>query len=148
MAVGPTGWLRRARRRVRHGATAPRAEALPTRRVGRAASAGAGCELFSVKVRDPALGLVAALSVFVVLIAPFVGSAGWDGADDESRAAARFILTELRIPRVLLAAAAGGALALAGVAFQALFRNPLATPYTLGVASGASFGRCWRSSAV
>jgi iron complex transport system permease protein len=41
---------------------------------------------------------------------------------------------------VLLAAAVGAALALAGVAFQAVFRNPLADPYLLGAASGAGFG--------
>lgn len=44
----------------------------------------------------------------------------------------------LRVPRTLLAAAAGASLAVGGVVFQALFRNPLAEPYTLGVASGAS----------
>lgn len=44
----------------------------------------------------------------------------------------------LRVPRALLAACAGAGLALSGVVLQALFRNPLATPYTLGIASGAS----------
>ncbi len=45
-----------------------------------------------------------------------------------------------RFDRTLLAVFAGGGLALAGLVFQAMFRNPLATPYTLGIASGASFG--------
>ena len=45
-----------------------------------------------------------------------------------------------RLPRVLAAALVGGALASAGVVFQALFRNPLASPDTLGVSSGAAFG--------
>lgn len=44
----------------------------------------------------------------------------------------------LRVPRTLMAACAGAGLAVGGVIFQTLFRNPLATPYTLGVASGAS----------
>jgi iron complex transport system permease protein len=44
----------------------------------------------------------------------------------------------LRVPRALLAACAGAGLAISGVILQALFRNPLATPYTLGIASGAS----------
>jgi iron complex transport system permease protein len=44
----------------------------------------------------------------------------------------------LRVPRTLLAACAGAGLAISGVVLQALFRNPLATPYTLGIASGAS----------
>ena len=50
------------------------------------------------------------------------------------------IYAELRIPRALLAALAGGGLAMGGMAFQALFRNALATPFTLGVSSGAALG--------
>ena len=50
------------------------------------------------------------------------------------------ILTEVRLPRVTLGFVAGAALATAGMAFQALFRNALATPYTLGVSAGASLG--------
>ncbi len=50
------------------------------------------------------------------------------------------ILMQLRLPRALLALWTGGALALAGVLFQALLRNALATPYTLGVSGGASLG--------
>src|SRR5687767_3733380 len=50
------------------------------------------------------------------------------------------ILTELRLPRVTLGFLAGAALATAGMAFQAVFRNALATPYTLGVSAGASLG--------
>ncbi|MDR2345260.1 MAG: iron ABC transporter permease [Planctomycetaceae bacterium] len=46
----------------------------------------------------------------------------------------------LRFNRVLVAMAAGGGLAMGGLVFQSLFRNPLATPYTLGIASGASLG--------
>ena len=45
-----------------------------------------------------------------------------------------------RLPRVLVAALVGGSLAAAGVVFQALFRNPLASPDTLGVSSGAALG--------
>ena len=50
------------------------------------------------------------------------------------------ILFALRLPRVLTAAALGGLLGVAGVAFQALLRNPLADPYVLGVSGGASLG--------
>ncbi len=46
----------------------------------------------------------------------------------------------LRAPRVVQAALSGASLALAGVVLQALFQNPLASPFTLGVASGASLG--------
>jgi iron complex transport system permease protein len=56
----------------------------------------------------------------------------------ESTAAA--ILWQLRLPRVLLGLLGGGILALAGLAFQSLFRNPLAEPYTLGVAGGSALG--------
>lgn len=50
------------------------------------------------------------------------------------------IFWSLRVPRVLAAFLAGAGLAISGMTFQALFRNPLATPFTLGVASGAALG--------
>lgn len=50
------------------------------------------------------------------------------------------ILMRVRIPRVLLAAMVGAALASSGVIFQALLRNPLADPYILGISSGAGLG--------
>lgn len=50
------------------------------------------------------------------------------------------VIFEMRLPRVVLAMLVGGGLSAAGLAFQSLFANPLATPDTLGVASGASFG--------
>ncbi|NQT52561.1 iron ABC transporter permease, partial [bacterium] len=55
-------------------------------------------------------------------------------------ASAATVLFDVRLPRVCLAVAVGASLALAGVAMQALFRNPLASPYVLGVSSGAAFG--------
>ncbi len=51
-----------------------------------------------------------------------------------------FVFWKLRAPRALMAALAGAGLALAGGAYQALLRNALATPYTLGVASGGALG--------
>jgi len=53
---------------------------------------------------------------------------------------ARLILMEIRLPRILLAALVGYALALGGVVFQAVLRNPLADPFILGVSSGSAFG--------
>ena len=50
------------------------------------------------------------------------------------------IILEVRLPRVILAGLVGGALALAGATYQGLFRNPLADPYLIGVAQGASLG--------
>jgi len=50
------------------------------------------------------------------------------------------ILLQLRVTRTLLALLAGGALSLAGSLFQAMLRDALATPYTLGITGGASLG--------
>ncbi len=50
------------------------------------------------------------------------------------------IIWQIRLPRVLLAALVGSSLALSGAAYQGVFRNPLADPYLLGVASGAGLG--------
>ena len=50
------------------------------------------------------------------------------------------IVLLIRLPRALLAAVCGAALALAGAVFQAVFRNPLADPYILGASSGAALG--------
>lgn len=67
-----------------------------------------------------------------ILAAQFSGQSF---AGDPSLAA---ILLEVRLPRVVLAALTGAALATAGAALQGLFRNPLADPYLVGVSSGAS----------
>lgn len=53
---------------------------------------------------------------------------------------AGIIFLELRLPRALLAAAVGAALAVAGAGFQGFFRNPLADPYIIGASSGAALG--------
>ena len=50
------------------------------------------------------------------------------------------ILLQIRLPRIALAGLVGAALAVAGATYQGVFRNPLADPYLLGVASGASLG--------
>lgn len=59
--------------------------------------------------------------------------AGCDGA-------AADIVRDLRLPRIILSAAAGMGLALSGVVMQAMFRNPMASPYIMGISSGASLG--------
>ena len=53
---------------------------------------------------------------------------------------AEVIVMDLRLPRVLSAMLVGAGLAVAGVTFQGLLRNPLADPYVLGTASGAALG--------
>ncbi|MGD0780703.1 MAG: iron chelate uptake ABC transporter family permease subunit [Dehalococcoidales bacterium] len=50
------------------------------------------------------------------------------------------IVLDIRLPRILLAGLVGSALAIAGATYQGLFRNPLADPYLIGVAQGASLG--------
>src|SRR5262249_55464702 len=90
-----------------------------------------------------ALGLLAAV---VFLVSLLVGSSGISaermaaallGGGDE---AARSVMAAVRLPRTLAAFGVGSLLALAGVLLQALFRNPLADSYVLGVSGGAAIG--------
>ncbi len=91
------------------------------------------------------LGLLA-LATGLALLAGLAGGAArlpvarwlaaWSGGDPFARS----VLLEIRLPRAFGAAVLGGALALAGGAFQALLRNPLADPYVLGVSGGAALG--------
>lgn len=93
------------------------------------------------------LGIVMALLVlnlFALLTSLGVGSGGYEyfikvltgNADDT----ATKIVLDYRLPRYLMAVIAGASLSASGCAMQAMFRNPLAEPYVLGVASGASVG--------
>ncbi len=86
--------------------------------------------------------LAAIFLLLAIVLAVSLGSARIDllGALDGSDAVSRQILIHARLPRIALAVLTGASLSLAGVAFQALLRNPLATPYTLGISSGSSFG--------
>jgi iron complex transport system permease protein len=93
--------------------------------------------------RRSVLPLLLAGSVAVLVCAPFIGprlidvSAVFAPQPDDPAA---MIFWDIRLPRVCLAWAAGAGLAVAGLVFQAMFRNVLATPFTLGVSSGASLG--------
>ncbi len=86
------------------------------------------------------LGLaLAAASVCLVVVGLGVGSTGWEPiVAGQGQAAA--IVWEIRLPRSLGAWLAGALLALGGALAQGLFRNPLADPYLLGSATGASLG--------
>ncbi|MBR1769877.1 MAG: iron ABC transporter permease [Bacteroidales bacterium] len=55
----------------------------------------------------------------------------------------KFILFNLRLPRVLMCLVSGASLAVCGTCYQAVFKNPLSDPYILGVSSGASLGACF-----
>src|SRR5579863_78615 len=92
------------------------------------------------------LFVLAALAAAVFCIALLAGSSGGGvrgslaaltGAGDP---ATRTVLLAVRLPRVLAAFGVGSLLALSGVLLQALFRNPLADPYVLGVSGGAAVG--------
>jgi iron complex transport system permease protein len=90
-----------------------------------------------------ALPLLLLAALVALTAAPFVGveRLPWSAVLDlAGREPAGRIFWLLRVPRVLAAFLAGAGLAAAGAAFQAIFRNPLATPYTLGVSGGAAFG--------
>ncbi len=82
-------------------------------------------------------------SCLVLLLTPFLGInalsfqdilAGQEGIKEYK------IFWQIRMPRVLVAFLAGGTFAVCGMALQAIFRNPLVSPFTLGVSAGASFG--------
>jgi iron complex transport system permease protein len=86
------------------------------------------------------------LAVLACVLAPLVGSTPINlrRALDPSLPFATNVDAQIlfiaRLPRVLAGALVGAALASSGVVFQALLRNPLATPFTLGVSAGASLG--------
>ena len=87
------------------------------------------------------VGPCAAICLAVLLVAPWIGSTGvtWRnvlaGVSPD-----REIFIVARLPRVLFGAVVGGSLAMAGVLFQAILRNSLADPFTLGISTGSSFG--------
>ncbi|SIS53981.1 iron complex transport system permease protein [Corynebacterium appendicis CIP 107643] len=94
-------------------------------------------------MRNPKiLGAVAALVlVAAILLSLPLGSSGISLFHlDELSALQRSVLTDLRLPRVLMAACVGAILAVCGVAMQAITHNDLADPYLLGISSGASTG--------
>jgi iron complex transport system permease protein len=112
-----------------------------------------GCERVRMPGSKTAYGTAArgllvllALAAAVFLAALLIGSSGISpsralaalaGTGDE---ATRSVLLGVRLPRVLAAFGVGSLLALSGVLLQALFRNPLADPYVLGVSGGAAVG--------
>lgn len=84
--------------------------------------------------------LLALLPIVLLIVAAStcLGPQWLDWREISAGERAADVFWRLRVPRTLLGAVAGAGLALGGVIFQTVFRNPLATPYTLGVAGGAS----------
>ena len=94
------------------------------------------------------MSLFAAAFCAAALLLPFVGPFGLDfGACARGEEPDWSILVQLRLSRTLLGLFAGGALSLAGTLFQAMLRDALATPYTLGISAGASLGAVRRDLA-
>jgi len=87
-----------------------------------------------------AITMLFTIVVLSVLIGLYVGYQPLDVAALKNDPIARAVFFRLRMPRVLMAGIVGSSLALVGAALQALFRNPLADPFTLGVTGGASLG--------
>lgn len=88
------------------------------------------------------LALAAIISLFVgpIAISPWSTAELLLGDSTALTSTERMILLELRLPRMFTAILVGGSLGIAGVGFQALFRNQLADPYIIGASSGAAFG--------
>lgn len=82
--------------------------------------------------------IVAAMALGSVLLSPREVLRALVDPDSTERGVVT-IVRQVRIPRTVAALLAGAALAIAGTQMQAVFRNPLADPYVLGVTSGASF---------
>ncbi len=94
---------------------------------------GRGAAFWTVILASLAVTLLAPLAGPQAIGLPALLHPGASGVEGE-------IFWRIRVPRVCTSFLAGSSLAAGGLAFQALFRNPLATPFTLGVASGASLG--------
>jgi len=79
------------------------------------------------------------LSLFLVLLAPFFGQVPIGLNDIHNTTSVKYqIFWDIRVPKVILAFLTGGILSLGGLIFQSVFKNPMGTPFTLGVASGAT----------
>ena len=79
------------------------------------------------------------LALLLLAIAPFFGQIALPLSSLlESDSMEHKVFFDIRLPRVLLSFLVGGILALGGLIFQTVFRNPMSTPFTLGVASGAT----------
>ena len=100
----------------------------------------------SAEPRTTAVRLWRALALLILVLLAAAALGVWAGSRTIDFAAlrsdplARTLFFRLRLPRVVMAALIGSSLAMAGAALQALFRNPLAEPATLGVSGGGAVG--------
>src|ERR1700734_4562771 len=87
-----------------------------------------------------AISILFFVLIVCVVVGLAVGSQRIDFASLFSDSFSRTLFFRLRLPRVLMGLVIGASLAVSGGALQALFRNPLADPYTLGVSGGGALG--------
>lgn len=87
-----------------------------------------------------ALVVTGAIFFASLILGASLGATNLSWADLGSDETTRTIFFRIRLPRVLVGALVGAALAIAGVTFQTLLRNPLADPFILGVSGGAAAG--------
>ncbi|OGI08248.1 MAG: hypothetical protein A2Y40_08230, partial [Candidatus Margulisbacteria bacterium GWF2_35_9] len=80
------------------------------------------------------------IALVSVLLTPFLGVKNLSIEQIINNPQYMYVFLHYRIPRVLLGFVVGAVLSSAGLIFQSIFSNPLATPYTLGIASAASLG--------
>jgi len=94
-----------------------------------------------MKPKKPMTAIMLLIAFAVVIGAPFFGPSTITLRDVFSPESILYkIFWEMRLPRVLVGFLVGAALAMSGMSFQAIFRNPLATPFILGISAGASLG--------
>ena len=99
-----------------------------------------GDSMFLMKRPTLMVILLSMLTIAACIVCPMIGIKWISPLNIMHDNDLRFVFLTIRIPRTLVALFAGGGLAVAGMIYQAIFRNPLADPYTLGVSSGASLG--------
>ena len=97
-------------------------------------------KLFMIRSYRLIFSLLIIFTLFSLVIMPIIGINDISFPDLFSTKTGQQIFFDLRLPRIIFAYLVGFSLALIGVAFQALLQNELATPYTLGVASGGALG--------
>ncbi len=85
-----------------------------------------------MKSKVPAL-LFLIFTAGAILLSLNTGASGWGMAE-------RFILINIRVPRIIAALIVGAGLGISGAVFQSILRNPLAAPYVTGTSAGAALG--------
>jgi iron complex transport system permease protein len=97
-----------------------------------AATATLAVAVFALGIGTARISPITTIAVLLDHL-PFISAEGFTRTEDA-------IIWQVRLPRVVLAGLVGATLGLSGAAYQAVFRNPLAEPYIMGVAAGASVG--------